>query len=75
VAAGVDLSAILGITGIAVMLRAPFWPSLGIAATAYVMAATLFSANGFGVAAAEWLIRVVGAMPAAKRRLISSRAS
>jgi len=75
VAAGVDLSAILGITGIAVMLRAPFWPSLGIAATAYVMAATLFSANGFGVAAAEWLIRVVSAMPAAKRRLVSSRAS
>ena len=75
VAAGVDFSAILGITGVAVMSRAPFWPSLAIAATAYVMAATLFSTHGFGVAAAEWLIRVVGAMPAAKRRLVSSRAS
>ena len=75
VAAAVNLSAILGMTGLAVLSHAPFWPSLAIAATAYVTAATLFSTNGFGVVAAEWLIRVAGAMPAAKRRLVSSRAS
>ena len=34
VAAAVNLSAILGMTGLAVLSHAPFWPSLAIAATA-----------------------------------------
>jgi len=75
VAAAVDLVAILGITGVAVLSRAPFWASMAMAATGYFTAATLFSTNGFGVVAAEWLIRIFGAVPAAKRRLVSSRAS
>ena len=75
VAAAVDMTAISAITWVAILLRAPFWPSLALAALAYSLAGTLFSANGFGVIASEWLIRIAGAMPAAKRRLVSSRAS
>ena len=75
VAAAIDLAAILALGGLAVLSRAPFWPSLAMAAMGYGAAATLFSTNGFGVVAAEWVIRVIGAMPAAKRRLVSSRAS
>ena len=75
VAAVVDLAAISAITWVAVALRGSFWPSLAVAALAYSIASTLFSASGFGVIAAEWLIRIASAMPAAKRRLVSSRAS
>jgi transcriptional regulator with XRE-family HTH domain len=75
VAAVVDLAAIAAITWVAVALRAPLWPSLAVAALAYSAAGTLFSANGFGSIVAEWLIRIAAAMPAAKRRLVSSRAS
>jgi hypothetical protein len=74
-AVALDATAILGITGLALLARAPFWPMLAITSLAYSAAATLLSANGFGRVAAEWVIKVVSAMPAAKRRLVSSRAS
>ena len=75
VAAAVDLVAISAITWLAMLMRAAFWPSLAVTALTYGAAGTLFSANGFGSMASEWLIRIAGAMPAAKRRLVSSRAS
>jgi len=74
-AAAVDTAAIFSMAGAAVLLRAPFWPALAIAGVAYGAAGTLLSAKGFGLIASEWLIRITGAMPAAKRRLVSSRAS
>jgi transcriptional regulator with XRE-family HTH domain len=75
VAAAIDIVAVSAITYGAMLLRAPFWSSLAIAALAYSAAATLFSTRGFGLVASEWVIRVIGAMPAAGRRLVSSRAS
>lgn len=74
-AAAVDIKAIGILSYVAALLGAPFWPSLAIVALAYGAAATLFSANGFGFVVSEWLIRVVSSMPAARRRLISSRAN
>jgi transcriptional regulator with XRE-family HTH domain len=74
-AAALDLKAILAITGIAVLLHAPFWPALAICAVAYGAAATLFTTHGFGVIGAEWMLRIVASLPASKRRLVSSRAS
>src|SRR4051812_27668906 len=74
-AATVDTIAIFSMTEVALLLRAPFWPALAIAGIAYGLAGTLFSAKGFGLMASEWLIRITNAMPAAKRRLVSSRAS
>jgi transcriptional regulator with XRE-family HTH domain len=75
IAAAIDIVAVFAISYGALLLRAPFWPSLGITALSYSAAATLFSTNGFGFIASEWLIRVISAMPAARRRLVSSRAS
>jgi transcriptional regulator with XRE-family HTH domain len=75
VAAAIDTAAIFGLGGIAVLSHAPFWPSLALAGIVYGAAATLFSTSGFGMVAADWVIRMISAMPAAKRRLISSRAS
>jgi hypothetical protein len=75
VAVGIDTAAILAISWVAVFLHAPVWPSMALSAIVYGAAATLLSKNGFGLVASEWLIRVVSAMPAAGRRLVSSRAS
>jgi hypothetical protein len=74
VGAALDVAAIGGISFVAVLLHAPGWPALALSALGYSVAATLFSASGFGLVASEWLFRVVGAMPGA-RRLVSSRAS
>ena len=74
IAAVIDISAVFAITYVAVSLRSPLWPSLAITAIAYSAAATLFSANGFGFIASERLIRVIGALPQARRRLVSYRA-
>jgi hypothetical protein len=75
VAAAIDLKAVLAISWLAVLAHAPLWPSLAIIAIVYSASSTLLSASGFGMVASEWAIRVVAAMPAAKRRLVSSRAS
>jgi transcriptional regulator with XRE-family HTH domain len=75
VAAAIDMVAVFAISYIAVLQHAPFWPTLAIAAMGYSAAATLFSMSGFGRIASEWLIRVITAMPAMRRRLVSSRAS
>lgn len=75
IAAAIDIVAVSAISYGAVSLRAPFWPSLAITALAYSAAATLFSTRGLGLIASEWLIRLISAMPAARRRLVSSRAS
>jgi transcriptional regulator with XRE-family HTH domain len=75
VAAAIDLAAILLIGWIAVLSHVPVWPALTVSAMAYGVASTLFSANGFGMAASEGLMRVIGNLPAGKRRLVSSRAS
>jgi transcriptional regulator with XRE-family HTH domain len=75
IAAAIDVVAVFAVTYVAVLLRAPLWPSLGITAVAYSTAATVFSSNGFGSVAAEWLLRLIAAMPEARRRLVSFRAS
>ncbi len=75
IAAVIDVKAVVIISYVAVLLGAPFWPSLAVTALAYSVAATLFSPHGFGLAASEWLTRMVSAMPRARRRLVSSRAS
>jgi len=49
------------------------WRSLAVAAITYNSAATLFSTRGFGLRIADALIRVVSAMPVARRLLVSSR--
>src|SRR6476659_9014408 len=48
IAAAIDVAAISAISYVAILLRAPFWPALGITAVAYGAAATLFSPRGFG---------------------------
>jgi hypothetical protein len=75
IAAGVDLTVTLGIGWLVSLSGLPFWPSLAVTAVTYGAAATLLSTHGFGMIASEGLIRIAGAMPAAKRRLVSSRAS
>jgi len=75
IAALIDMKAVFVITYLAVLLRAPFWPSLAIVAVTYSVAATLLSTRGFGVVVSEWLLRVLSTMPSARRRLVSSRAS
>jgi transcriptional regulator with XRE-family HTH domain len=74
VAAAVDIKAISAISYVAVLLGAPFWPALAVVALGYSVAATLFSTNGFGFIVSEWLLRMINGMPAARRRLVSSRA-
>jgi transcriptional regulator with XRE-family HTH domain len=74
IAAAIDVAAVCAVSYCAMALRAPRWPSVAISALVYSAAATLFSASGFGVIASEWLIRVIGAMPMPKRRLVSHRA-
>jgi hypothetical protein len=75
IGAALDSAAILALGWIAVLCTAPFWPSLAVVAMVYTAGATLFSQKGFGVVGADLLIRLINAMPAAKRRLVSSRAS
>jgi transcriptional regulator with XRE-family HTH domain len=75
IAAFVDAALVVGIAYVAVLLHASFWPSLAVTALVYSAAATLFSAYGFGTVVSDRLIRVISAMPAARRRLVSSRAS
>jgi transcriptional regulator with XRE-family HTH domain len=75
IAAAIDVVAVFAISYITVLFRAPFWPALAISALAYSTAATLFSTNGIGFIASTVLIRIMSAMPAARRRLVSSRVS
>jgi transcriptional regulator with XRE-family HTH domain len=56
-----------------VLLGFGFWRSLAVAAITYHTVATLFSSHGFGLRVAGALIRVVSAMPVARRLLVSSR--
>ena len=73
IAACFDLTVTLlyGYSG--VLLGFGLWRSLTVAAVSYNVIATLFSSRGFGLRVADSLIRVVSAMPAARRLLISSR--
>ena len=73
VAAVFDLTVTLLYDYSGVLLGFAFWRSLAVAAVTYNVIATLFSSRGFGLRVAEWLIRVVSAMPAARRLLVSSR--
>jgi hypothetical protein len=75
IAAFIDVKAVLVVSFAAVLLHAPFWPSLAVVGLAYSTASTLFSAHGFGFGVSEWLLRVISAMPSPRRRLVSSRAS
>jgi cytoskeletal protein RodZ len=56
-----------------VLLGFALWRSLAFAAITYNTVATLFSSRGFGLRVADSLIRVVSALPVARRLLVSSR--
>jgi transcriptional regulator with XRE-family HTH domain len=56
-----------------VLLGFAFWPSFACAAVSYNVAATLFSSRGFGLRVADAVMRLLNTMPAARRRLVSSR--
>jgi len=75
VAAAIDALAVVAVGYLAVLLRAPFWPSLAMAAMAYSAVVSLVATKAFGLIAAEWLFRLAAAMPEARRRLVSSRVS
>jgi transcriptional regulator with XRE-family HTH domain len=68
-----DLSAMLGFGFAGVLLGFPYWPSTAVAAIAYSLIATAFLGRSFGLAAADWIFRTLGSIPAT-RRLLSSRA-
>jgi transcriptional regulator with XRE-family HTH domain len=57
-----------------VLLGFSLWRSLAVAAITYHAAATLFSSRGFGLKVSESLIRIVSALPAARRLFVSSHA-
>lgn len=57
-----------------VLLGFSLWRSLAVAAITYHAAATLFSSRGFGFKVSESLIRIVSALPAARRLFVSSHA-
>jgi transcriptional regulator with XRE-family HTH domain len=73
IAAVFDLTVTLALAYSGALCGFAFWYSLAFAAVTYNTVATLFSSRGFGPRVAESLIRVVGAMPAARRLLVSSR--
>jgi transcriptional regulator with XRE-family HTH domain len=73
IAAVFDLGVTLLYAYSGVLLGFGFWRSLAFGAVTYNTVATLFSSRGFGLRAADSLIRLVGAMPAARRLLVSSR--
>ena len=73
-AAVFDLAVTLLYAYAGVILGFGFWPALAVAGVTYNIVATLFSSRGFGLLVSEWVIRVVAALPVARRRLVSSRA-
>ena len=71
IAASIDLALTMSGAYAGVLMRFGFWQSLAISALAYSAAATLLSSRGFGTIASEWLLRLIGSMPSARRRLVS----
>ena len=67
-----DLGVTLLYAYLSVLLGFGFWGSLAFAAVTYNTVATLCSSRGFGLRVADSLIRFVGALPAARRLLVSS---
>jgi len=75
IAALLDVKIILAMTLVGTALRFPFWPSLAAVSVGYNVANTLLLDRSLGRIASEWLLRVISAMPAARRRLLTFRAS
>jgi transcriptional regulator with XRE-family HTH domain len=69
----IDALAMFGPGLVGLMLGANYWVSTAIAASAYSLVSTALLGRSGGLVASEWLLRTLGAMPAA-RRLQSSRA-
>jgi transcriptional regulator with XRE-family HTH domain len=69
----VDLVAMLGLGLTGALFGVSYWVTATVSAVAYSTLATALLGRSFGLVAAEWLFRTLGAMPAT-RRLWSSRA-
>jgi len=68
-----DLTAMLGLALTGGLFGVSHWVTGAVSAVAYSTLATAVLGRSFGLVAAEWLFRMLGAMPAT-RRLWSSRA-
>jgi transcriptional regulator with XRE-family HTH domain len=72
-AVAVDLMVLGALALLGAFTGVRFWTALALAAVAYNLLATVTVGRSLGQAAAEWVVRTVKAIPAA-RRLVSSRA-
>ncbi len=68
-----DLKICVGAGSIGALLGFRFWPSLSVAALAYMTLSTAIAGRSLGLVVSEWLIRAFKSWPGT-RRLASSRA-